>query len=111
MKKTVLREIRVLKEFKNENIVRLLQVFREDEKLFLVFEYVEKTVLEELETSPEGIPFERIKEIAYQILKALQFLHSHNIIHRDVKPENLLVSSNGLLKVCDFGFARSLQGN
>lgn len=106
-----MREIRVLKEFKNENIVRLLQVFREDEKLFLVFEYVERTVLEELETSPEGIPLDRIKEIAYQILKALQFLHSHSIIHRDVKPENLLVSSNGLLKVCDFGFARSLQGN
>jgi cyclin-dependent kinase-like len=111
VRKTVLREIRVLKEFKNENIVRLLQVFREDEKLFLVFEYVERTVLEELETSPEGIQLERIKEIAYQILKALQFLHSHNIIHRDVKPENLLVSSNGQLKVCDFGFARSLQGN
>jgi len=65
VRKTVLREIRVLKEFKNENIVRLLQVFREDEKLFLVFEYVERTVLEELETSPEGIPLERIKEIAY----------------------------------------------
>ena len=43
------------------------------------------------------------------MLQALEFLHSHEIIHRDVKPENLLVSANGLLKVCDFGFARSLQ--
>ena len=55
MRKTVLREIRVLKDFKNDNIVRLLQVFREEDKLFLVFEYVEKTVLEELEQSPEGL--------------------------------------------------------
>jgi cyclin-dependent kinase-like len=45
----------------------------------------------------------------FQILLATNYLHNHNIIHRDVKPENLLLSANGVLKVCDFGFARSLQ--
>jgi len=88
----VLREIRVLKLFKHENIVRLLQVFREEEKLYLVFEYVERTVLEELESSPDGIPLEKLKSITYQMVKALDFLHSHDIVHRDVKPENLLVN-------------------
>jgi cyclin-dependent kinase-like len=92
VRKTVLREIRVLKLFKHENIVRLLQVFREDEKLYLVFEYVERTVLEELESSPDGIPLEKLKSITYQMVKALDFLHSHDIVHRDVKPENLLVN-------------------
>ena len=58
--------------------------------------------------SPEGLHLQKLKEIAYQMLRALEFLHSHDIIHRDVKPENLLIRSNGLLKVCDFGFARSL---
>lgn len=43
----------------------------------------------------------------WQILKAMVFVHSHNIIHRDVKPENMLLSKNGVLKICDFGFARS----
>ena len=88
----MLREIRVLKLFKHENIVRLLQVFREEEKLYLVFEYVERTVLEELESSPDGIPLEKLKSITYQMVKALDFLHSHDIVHRDVNPENLLVN-------------------
>jgi cyclin-dependent kinase-like len=92
VRKTVLREIRVLKLFKHENIVRLLQVFREEDKLYLVFEYVERTVLEELESSPDGIPLEKLKSITYQMVKALDFLHSHDIVHRDVKPENLLVN-------------------
>ena len=51
-----MREIRVLKEFRHPNIVQLLQVFRDDQKLYLVFEYVERTVLEELEAMPEGLP-------------------------------------------------------
>jgi cyclin-dependent kinase-like len=48
-----------------------------------------------------------LKEITYQMLLALDFMHSQSLIHRDVKPENLLVSAIGLLKVCDFGFART----
>jgi cyclin-dependent kinase-like len=89
----------------------LLQVFREEDKLFLVFEYVERTVLEELEASTDGIHIEQLKSLTYQMIQALDFLHSHDIVHRDVKPENLLVSQTGLLKVCDFGFARSTLPN
>lgn len=74
-----------------------------------MFEFVEKTVLEELDSTPNGLPPLQIKEIFYQILKALSYLHKNNIIHWDVKPENLLISLNGVVKVCDFGFARGLK--
>lgn len=68
-------------------------------------------MLEEIESSPDGIPLEQLKTITYQIIKAIDFLHSHDIIHRDVKPENLLMNYTGHLKVCDFGFARSTLPN
>ena len=45
----------------------------------------------------------------YQVLKALKFLHENKIMHRDVKPENLLVSRHGVIKLCDFGFARGVR--
>ena len=96
----MMREIKVLKEFRHVNIVNLRDVFREKGKLFLIFDYVEKTLLEELQLSPSGLKMEKIKEIIYQILSANHFLHSSNIIHRDIKPENLLISKAVRLRVC-----------
>ena len=71
----MLREIRTLKQHSHPNIVRLLQVFREEERLMLVFEFVERTVLEELERHSSGLPGLQVKEIMFQSLKALSFLH------------------------------------
>lgn len=107
----MLREIEFLKKFKNDNIVTLHQAFREKGKLFLVFEYLEKTVLDDLELAPDGLDPDYLKIIVYQIVQATAFMHQNRIVHRDIKPENLLLSSSGLLKVCDFGFARELQSD
>lgn len=104
------REIKVLRESKHENIVNLLHVFREKGKLFLVFEYQERTLLEELQLAEgRGIQPVAVKHIMYQVLRALSFLHSNKIMHRDVKPENLLLSKSGVVKLCDFGFARGTR--
>ncbi|KAF4039228.1 Protein kinase domain [Phytophthora infestans] len=108
VKKTALREIKILKQLKHENIVSLLEVFRMKGKLYLVFEFVEKTILEEIERHPDGLDPSTLKNLMWQLVRAITFCHQHNIIHRDIKPENLLVSRNGVLKLCDFGFARPL---
>ena len=110
IRKIALREVRMLKQLKHGNLVNLLEVFRRKRKLHLVFEFIDRTVLDDLDCNPSGLSESMVKKIIWQVLKAVEFCHSHNIIHRDVKPENILVSKAGVVKLCDFGFARSLAG-
>jgi len=110
VRKTALREVRLLKQLTHDNIVSLIEVFRRKGKLYLVFEFVESTILEEIEKFPSGIGKHDVKRRVFQLLRAIEYCHQNNIIHRDIKPENLLVSRHGILKLCDFGFARPLGG-
>ncbi|PWV06109.1 putative mitogen activated protein kinase [Trypanosoma cruzi] len=109
VRKTSLREVRVLKQLRHPNVISLLDVFRRDGKLFLVFEYVENTILQLIEEKRHGLPPDEVRRYTYQLLNGVDYCHAHNIIHRDVKPENILVSKDGVLKLCDFGFARQLS--
>ncbi|XP_055894495.1 cyclin-dependent kinase-like 5 isoform X2 [Biomphalaria glabrata] len=110
VRRTTMRELKMLRALKQENIVELREAFKRKGKLYLVFEYVEKNMLELLEPCPNGIAFEKARSLTYQLCKAVQWCHSRDIIHRDIKPENLLISKEGILKLCDFGFARSITG-
>ncbi|RNF27126.1 putative mitogen-activated protein kinase, putative,kinase [Trypanosoma conorhini] len=109
VRKTSLREVRVLKQLRHPNIISLLDVFRRDGKLYLVFEYVENTILQLIEEKRHGLSPEEVRRYTYQLLNGVDYCHAHNIVHRDVKPENILVSKDGVLKLCDFGFARQLS--
>ncbi|XP_016340329.1 cyclin-dependent kinase-like 2 isoform X1 [Sinocyclocheilus anshuiensis] len=108
VRKIVEREIRLLKQLRHENLVNLLEVWKRKRRWYLVFEFVDRTVLDELEQFPSGLDPLRVRKHLYQILRAVSFCHQHNIIHRDVKPENVLVSQLGVVKLCDFGFARTM---
>ncbi|XP_041861374.1 cyclin-dependent kinase-like 5 isoform X2 [Melanotaenia boesemani] len=109
VKETTLRELKMLRTLKQENIVELKEAFRRRGKLYLVFEYVEKNMLELLEELPTGVPTEKARSYIFQLIKAIHWCHKHDIVHRDIKPENLLISSDDILKLCDFGFARNLS--
>nr|XP_031528918.1 cyclin-dependent kinase-like 3 isoform X5 [Vicugna pacos]XP_031528919.1 cyclin-dependent kinase-like 3 isoform X5 [Vicugna pacos] len=106
--KIAAREIKFLKQFRHENLVNLIEVFRQKRKIHLVFEFIDHTVLDELQHYCHGLESKRLRKYLFQILRAIEYLHNNNIIHRDIKPENILVSQSGITKLCDFGFARTL---
>ena len=111
VKKTMRRELKVLQVLKNDNIVEFKQAFKQKGNLYLVFEFIDKNLLELLEQSPTGLSPQLIKNLIFQLCKAVKYLHDQNIIHRDVKPENLLIDNKMNLKLCDFGFARKILNN
>ncbi|XP_076241116.1 cyclin-dependent kinase-like 4 [Calliopsis andreniformis] len=109
VRKMVFREIRMLKKLHHENLVNMIEVFRRRKRFYLVFEFLDHTLLDELERVGGGLGWEISKRHIYQVLRGLNFCHSNNIMHRDIKPENILVSPNGIVKLCDFGFARLIS--
>lgn len=108
-RKIALREIKILKRLKHENIVTMIEAFRHRKRFYIVFEYMEYTVMDELERAPSGLGEDKSREQIFQILRAINYCHKNRIVHRDIKPENILISGRGVAKVCDFGFARILS--
>lgn len=106
VRKTTIREVKMLKLLRQENIVQLREAFRRKGRLYLVFEFVERNLLEVLEESSNGIEEAMVRSYIYQLCKAIDYCHRQEVIHRDIKPENLLISKTHELKLCDFGFAR-----
>ena len=86
VRKTTMREVKILKMLEHPNIVQLREAFRKRGVVYLIFEYVRNNLLEILEKSPEGLDHEQVRLIIFQLLKGLTYLHSMNIIHRDIKP-------------------------
>lgn len=111
VQKSMMRELKVLRKLKHDNIVRMRECFKKKGKLFLVFEYVEKNLLELLEQSEKGLSEALIKKVIYQICKGVVYMHMNDMIHRDIKPENVLVTENNTCKLCDFGFSRNVPTN
>lgn len=98
-----------MKELKHENIVALHDVIHTENKLMLVFEYMDGDLKKFMDTQGErgalkpGI----VKSFMYQLLKGIAFCHTNRVLHRDLKPQNLLINSKLQLKLGDFGLARA----
>ncbi|XP_063423120.1 cyclin-dependent kinase 2-like [Mytilus trossulus] len=105
---TAIREISLLKELDHPTVVRLLDVVHSEKKLYLVFEYLNQDLKKYMDSCPpSGMPSSLIKSYLYQLLQGVAFCHAHRVLHRDLKPQNLLIDVDGNIKLADFGLARA----
>lgn len=105
---TAIREISLLKELQHPNIVALQDVIMEEKRLYLIFEFLTydlKKYLDKLEK--KYMDEAQLKSFLYQILEAILFCHQRRILHRDLKPQNLLVQGDNIIKIADFGLGRA----
>jgi serine/threonine protein kinase len=103
---TTIREIALLKELSHDNIVGLRKVISSGKKIFLVFEYLDQDLKQYLDLADTGLAPQLVKSNLFQMLSGLAFCHANRVIHRDLKPQNLLIDKKGCLKLADFGLAR-----
>lgn len=107
---TAIREISLLKELKDEHIVRLMDIIHIDQKLYLVFEFLDvdlKRYMDNLNKNRSPITMSIVRKFLHQLNSGLVYCHSHRILHRDLKPQNLLIDKRNNLKLADFGLARA----
>lgn len=102
------REIEIMRDLQHPNIVQLFDSFETDTEVVVVTEYAEGQLFQILEDDG-SLPENQVQEIACQLVSALYYLHSHRILHRDMKPQNILLGKSGVVKLCDFGFARAMS--
>ncbi|KAJ1985651.1 cyclin-dependent kinase 5 [Dimargaris cristalligena] len=104
---TAIREISLLKELKHPNIVRLHDVLHTEKKLTLVFEHLDSDLKKYIDINQHNLEPMIVKRFMYQLLQGIAYCHNHRVLHRDLKPQNLLISKRGDLKLADFGLARA----
>ncbi len=100
------REIAALGKLQHPNIIRLYEAGQEQGTYYYVMEYVDGQNFEKLLRERGRLPWDEVLELALQICPALKHAHDHGIIHRDIKPQNLLLSADGVVKLTDFGIAK-----
>ena len=103
------REARAVAKLSHPNIVTVIDRGDDGGRQYIVFEYVEGENLKELVVRSGRLPVRRALELALDVADGLAFAHEHGLVHRDVKPQNVLLSREGEVKVTDFGIARSLH--
>src|SRR5712691_11482872 len=103
------RAARAVAQLSHPNIVTVIDRGEAAGRQFIVFEYVDGRTLKDLVEERGPLPIREAVELAIGIARGLAFAHQHGLVHRDVKPQNVLLNGDGKPKVTDFGIARLLD--
>jgi eukaryotic-like serine/threonine-protein kinase len=103
------REARIMMDIKNDRIVQVYDHFKEGHSYYIVEEYVDGISLDALIRRERYLSNEAATLILYEVCRALKYAHDKQVIHRDIKPGNILLSRQGEVKLADFGIATSLE--
>nr|CAD7568391.1 unnamed protein product [Timema californicum] len=106
---TAIREVSLLKELRHANIVTLHDIVHTEKSLTLVFEYLEKDLKQYMDDCGNILSMNNVMLFLFQLLRGLAYCHRRRILHRDLKPQNLLINDKGELKLADFGLARAMS--
>jgi len=106
---TAIREISLLMSFQHPNIVHLQQVLVGARSLTLAFEYLDYDLKNYMDRKKGMLSLDEIKGMMYQLMIGIDFCHRRRVMHRDLKPQNLLINKHGVLKLADFGLARAYR--
>lgn len=104
---TAIREVSLLKELRHENIVKLLDVCHSGNRLTMVFEFLDLDLKKYLDRENGNLDAATVQRFMRDLLRGVAFCHRNNVLHRDLKPQNLLISREKTLKLGDFGLGRS----
>jgi serine/threonine protein kinase len=102
------QEIDILRKLRHPNIIEMIDAFETKSDFCVVTEFAQGELFQILEAD-RSLPEDVVRTVAQQLVAALNYLHSHRIIHRDMKPQNILIAADGTIKLCDFGFARAMS--
>uniref|UniRef100_A0A672SD11 cyclin-dependent kinase n=1 Tax=Sinocyclocheilus grahami TaxID=75366 RepID=A0A672SD11_SINGR len=105
---TAIREVSLLKDLKHANIVTLHDIVHTDKSLTLVFEYLDKDLKQYMDDCGNIMSMHNVKIFLFQILRGLAYCHRRKVLHRDLKPQNLLINERGELKLADFGMFKNI---
>ncbi|KAI9479515.1 phospho-Cdk2 in complex with cyclin B [Zychaea mexicana] len=104
---TAMREIAILKEMNHSNVIGLTDLVQKDTSVYIVSDYLDMDLRRYMnEVGRKGMTPDHIKSYMHQLLMGLQYCHSHRILHRDLKPQNLLINREGKLIIADLGLSR-----
>eukprot|EP00931_Biecheleriopsis_adriatica_P029487 TRINITY_DN174_c0_g1_i2.p1 TRINITY_DN174_c0_g1~~TRINITY_DN174_c0_g1_i2.p1 ORF type:complete len:417 (+),score=86.44 TRINITY_DN174_c0_g1_i2:56-1306(+) len=109
MPSTAIREVAVLKAADHPNIVKLLDVNCTPGKLQLVFEFVEVNLKQHMKRHGLRLDPTAVRTLQRQLMQGIDYCHARRILHRDLKPQNILVAGEDILKIADFGMARAFN--